>query len=238
MKKLFSHPLFYIAFILLAIIGCSLQVWFFSIRPDASGLMPRGHIATTLTLLVVAITAVLAVLTTPYMHLPVLSANFRAVGSFVAAGFMAVSSVLIFARGDAFCGIVAVLATAGSVYIGMSRIRRQRVHYTAYALFALCFMFYLISRYRVWSAEPETPRYIFQLLALVCAMLVFYQKAAFQARIGRFATYHFWRCMTFVLCITAIPGATAPFLYLAAAIWMMLASSPRKKEEKPQEEQA
>ncbi len=235
MKKLFSDPLFFIAFILLAIAGCGLQVWFFSIRPDASGLLPAGHFATLATFVVLAVTAVLAVLTTPYMQLPNLSARVRAMGAFAAAGFMTVSAVFIFLRSDLFCGLLAVLAAVGSVYVGLCRIRRQRVHYIAYALFAVCFMFYLISRYRVWSAEPETVRYLFQLLALVCAMLVFYQKAALHARTGRFATYHFWRCMTFVLCITAIPGASDPFLYLAAAIWMMLASSPRKRDPRQEE---
>jgi len=236
MKKLFSHPLFYISFILLAILSCSLQVWFFSIRPDAAGLLPQGHIATWLTFGVLAFTAVLAILTTPYMQVPNLPIKGRIVGAFTAAAFMAVSAVLIFARGDVLCGILAILAAGGSVYVGLCRIRRQKVHYIAYALFAVCFMFYLISRYRVWSAEPETVRCIFQLLALVCAMLVFYQNAALHARTGRFSTYHFFRCVTFVLCITAIPGAYDPFLYLAAAIWMMLAASPRKKE-KSREEQ-
>lgn len=236
MKKLFSHPLFFITFILLAIVGCALQVWFFSIPADSAGLLPGSHISVTATIAVLVATAVLAVLTTPHMQLPNLSATVRAVSAFTAAAFLAVSAVLIFLRGDLFCGALAAVAALGSVYVALCRLRRGPVHYTAYALFAVCFMFYLISRYRVWSAEPETVRYLFQLLALVCAMLVFYQKAALHARTGHFASYHFWRCMTFVLCITAIPGSSDPFLYLAAAIWMMLASSPRKRET-PVEEQ-
>ena len=236
MKKLFSHPLFFITFILLAIAGCSLQVWFFGIQPDSAGLLPSGHFSTYATVGVLLVTAVLAVLTTPHMQLPNLSATVRAVSAFTAAAFMAVSAVLIFLRGDLFCGALAAVAAVGAVYVGLCRLRRGPVHFTAYALFAVCFMFYLISRYRVWSAEPETVRYLFQLLALVCAMLVFYQKAALHACTGHFASYHFWRCLTFVLCITAIPGASDPFLYLGAAIWMMLASSPRKRET-PTEEQ-
>lgn len=237
MKKLFSEPLFFIAFILLAIAGCALQVWYFSIPADAAGLLPAGHISTYATVGVLVVTAVLAILATPHMQVYNMSATVRCVGAFAAAGFMAVSAVLIFLRGDLFCGALAAIAALGSVYVGLCRLRRGKVHYTAYALFAVCFMFYLITRYRVWSAEPETARYLFQLLALVCAMLVFYQKAALHARTGKSLSYHFWRCMTFVLCMTAIPGSTDPCLYLGAAIWMLLASSPRKRET-PTEEQA
>ena len=169
MKKLFSEPLFFIAFILLAIAGCALQVWYFSIPADAAGLLPAGHISTYATVGVLVVTAVLALLATPHMQVYNMSATVRCVGAFAAAGFMAVSAVLIFLRGDLFCGALAAIAALGSVYVGLCRLRRGKVHYTAYALFAVCFMFYLITRYRVWSAEPETARYLFQLLALVCA---------------------------------------------------------------------
>ena len=43
MKKLFSEPLFFIAFILLAIAGCALQVWYFSIPADAAGLLSAAE---------------------------------------------------------------------------------------------------------------------------------------------------------------------------------------------------
>lgn len=237
MKKLFSHPLFYYTFVLLGILGCALQVWFCSIEPDAEGLLPQGHISTTLTLVVTVLTAVLAVLSTPYVQTPHHPVAVRAAGAFAAAGFMGIAAFVLLARGNLLSGILSALAAVGSVYVGMCRVRRQRVHYCAYALFALCFMFYLISCYRVWSAEPETVRYLFKLLALVCAMLVFYQKAALHARTGRFATYHFWRCMTLMLCLTAIPSATSPTLYLAAAVWMILDSSPRpRRKETPKTE--
>ena len=236
MKKLFSHPLFYNVFLLLGLLGMGAQFWFATVKPDAAGLLPEQHPATMITIILTVITAILAILTTPYIQLPHHGAVLRAVGGYAAAVFMLISAIFQLMQGDILSGILALLAALGSVYVGICRMRKARVHYTAYALFAVCFMFYLISRYRVWSAEPETVRYLFQLLALVCAMLVFYQKAALRARTGKFATYHFWHSMTLMLCLTAVPTAGNPSLYLAAAIWMTLDSSPRRKE--TQEEQA
>ena len=79
-------------------------------------------------------------------------------------------------------------------------------------------MFYLISRYQVNSAEPETARYVFQTLALVCLMLVFYQQAAIRAGTGRFGSYHVWRSLALFLSLTAMPGSHNPMLYLAGEL--------------------
>lgn len=227
MKKLFSHPKFYHVFLLLGLLGMAAQFWFAAVKPDAAGLLPQWHAATVITVVLVVITAVLAILTTPFIRMPSYSASVRAVGAGVAAAFLLISAIVLFVRLDILSGSLALLASLGSVYVSFCRTKKQKVHYAVYALFALCYMFYLISRYRVWSAEPETVRYVFQLLALVCALLVFYQKAALHARTGKFASYHFWRCMTLMLSLTAIPSAANPTLYLAAAVWMLLDSSPR-----------
>lgn len=236
MKKLFSYPKFYTVFTLLGLLGMAVQFWFTALKPDEAGLLPEFHASMAITVVLVIVTAVLAVLTTPFIQMPSHPAMVRAVGASMTAAFMLISAIVLFLRGDVLSGVLALLAALGSVYVAVCRIKKRKVHYTVYALFALCFMFYLISCYRVWSAEPETARYVFQLLALVCAMLVFYQKAALHARTGKFATYHFWRCMTLMLCLTAIPGAANPTLYLAAAVWMILDSSPRPQRKETKEE--
>lgn len=236
MKKLFSHPKFYHVFLLLGLLGMAAQFWFASAKPDAAGLLPQTHPATVITIVLVAITALLAVLTTPFVQMPHHPVILRAVGAGAAAVLMVISTVVLFVRGELVSGILAALAALGSVYVAWCRSKKQKVHFGVYALFALCFMVYLISCYRIWSAEPEIARYVFRLLALVCAMLVFYQKAALHARVGKFATYHFWRCMTLMLCLTAVPSAVNPALYLAAAVWMILDSSPRPHRKEARED--
>ena len=236
MKKFFSHPLFYCIFALLGLVGMGLQSWYLKTAPDSTGLLVPGHPGLWLTFALLGLVLVLTVASMKHIRAPKLSTAMRSVGAGLTAVFTAIAAGVLFSRQNYLLFGLCALSAISSLYILWAQTTGRTPHYTAYGLFAVCFMFYLISRYRVWSAEPETVRYLFQLLALVCAMLVFYQKAALRARTGKFATYHFWHSMTLMLCLTAVPTAGNPSLYLAAAIWMTLDSSPRRKE--TQEEQA
>lgn len=227
MKKFFSHPLFYCIFALLGLTGMVLQFWFFSIAPDSRGLMPRWHISCILTIAVMAIVPVLTFLSRRHICFPRYPVLVRAVGAVLAAVFAAISAWVMLDQQHYLTAVLAALAALGSLYVVWARFRTHRVSYGVYAVFALCYMFYLISRYRDWSAEPETLRYLYQLLALVCMMLVFYQKAALLAHTGRFSSYHLWYGLATALSLTAIPSATNPMLYLAGAIWLILDPSPR-----------
>ena len=227
MKKFFSHPLFYCIFAALGLVGMALQFWFFSIAPDSRGLMPARHISGILTALVMAAALALLLLSRRHIQFPRNPLLVRIVGAVLAAIFTGISAGVMFSQSHRLTGILAALAAAGCLYVVWARLRSQRVFYGVYAVFALCYMFYLISRYRDWSAEPETFRYLYQLLALVCMMLVFYQKAALQLHTGRFTSYHMWHGLATVLSLTAVPSAANPMLYLAGAIWLILDPSPR-----------
>lgn len=227
MKKLFSHPLFYCVFAVLGIVGMLLQFWFFSVAPDSRNLMPVWHIASILTLMVIAVALVLIALSLRLIQFPKNPVLIRAIGAVLAAVFTAISAWTLLRQQNYLTGVLAILAALSSLYVVWARMGKRRVFYGVYAVFALCYMFYLISRYRSWSAEPETLRYVYQLLALVCMMLVFYQKAALQARTGRFGAYHLWHSLATVLSLTAVPSAANPMLYLAGAIWLILDPSPR-----------
>ena len=227
MKKIFSHPLFYCVFAVLGLAGMGLQFWFFGNAPDAAGLLAVRHPATILTLLLGLLAVVLTVLSEPHIQAPRYPVMVRAIGAAAAAVFTAAAAWVMLRHQNHLAGILAALAAVGSVYILVMRLRKGKIHYWVYGLFALCFMFYLISRYQIWSAEPETAKYVYELLALVCMMLVFYQKAALIAHVGKFKTYHFFRCMALFLTFTAVPGSTAPTLYLTAAVLLLLDPSHR-----------
>lgn len=227
MKKLFSHPLFYCIFAVLGLAGMALQFWFFSIAPDSRGLMPAGHISGILTLAVLAATLLLIFLSRSHISFPKNPVLVRVVGAVLAAVFTAISAWQMFSQQHYLTAFLAAMAALSSLYVVWARLRGHRVFYGVYAVFALCYMFYLISRYRDWSAEPETARYAYQLLALVCMMLVFYQKAALMAHTGRFSSYNLWHGLATVLSLTAVPSASNPMLYLAGAIWLILDPSPR-----------
>jgi hypothetical protein len=236
MKKIFSHPLFYCVFALLGLIGCGLQLWYNSAIPDEKGLMPAWHPATVLTVVLVLLTVVLAVLSSPHIVTPKHPAPVRALGAAMAAVFTALAAWKLLGQQVYLTGALAALASVSSAYVVWARLRKKPVGFWIYALFALLFMFYLISRYQLWSAEPETARYAFKLLALVFMMLVFYQKAAIRLHTGTFLIYHLWSSLALVLSITSLPSAETPMLYLSAGIWLLLDPSPRPVSRTRQEE--
>lgn len=236
MKKLFSHPLFYIVFALLGLLGMGLQIWFFATAQDCKGLLQVWHPATIATIVLLVITAVLTLASASHVQPPRHSTAVRALGAGFAAVFSAISAVSQLRDGLLLSGIPTALAAIGCGYVIYARLRQKKLHYVVYALFAVALMTYLISRYRLWSAEPEMTRYAWQLLALVCLMLVFYQKAALLAHAGKYPSYHFWRSMALMLSLTAIPGSQEPFLYLSAAAWLLLDPSVRPLRKPPVQE--
>lgn len=229
MKKFFAHPLFYGVFALLGLCGMGLQYWFLADAPGADGLLVPGHPALILTLVLLVGVLALAIWSCPHIRTPQLSVPIRSAGAALGGIFCAVAAVVLLQKGNYLSFILCVLSTISSFYILCSQLRHRKPHFASYAVFALCFMFYLISRYRVYSAEPETARYAFKILALVCTMLVFYQQAAIRAGTGRFASYHIWRSMTLFLTLTAMPSSGNPMLYLSAAMWLLVDPLPRPK---------
>lgn len=233
MKKFFSHPLFYCIFALLGVAGMGLQSWYLKAAPDEKGLLIPGHPGIWLTFALLGVVLVLTFASMKYIQAPRLSPAIRSVGAAMTAGFTAIAAGVLLSRKNYLLFGLCALSAISALYILWAQTTRRKPHYTAYGLFAVCFMFYLISRYQVNSAEPETARYVFQILALVCLMLVFYQQAAIRAGTGRFGSYHVWRSLALFLSLTAMPGSHNPMLYLAGAVWLLVDPLPRPKTGDP-----
>lgn len=226
MKKIFSHPLFYYIFAVLGLGGMGLQFWYLRVAEDSKGLLDPWHPAAIATYVLLAVSLVLTFVTARYAHSPRIPIPARAAGAALAAVFTAIATGIFLYRESYLLFPLCALATVSAVYILWAYTTGRKPHYIAYGLFAVCFMFYLISRYQVCSAEPEIARYVFKILALVCMMMVFYQQAAIRAGTGRFRSYYFWRGMTLFLSLTAVPSSGNPTLYLAAVAWLLLDPAP------------
>lgn len=222
MKKIFSHPIFYYSFFFLGLGAMGLQIWYRELGVDGKGLLIPGHPAATATYVLLACVLVLNLVSGAYACTPQFSPAVRAGGAALAAVFTAIAAGVFAYKESYLLFILCVLTTVCAVYILWAYSSGKQPRYTAYSLFALCFMFYLISRYQAWSAEPEIARYVFKILALVCMMMAFYQQAAIRAGRGRFRSYYFWHGMTLFLSLTAVPSSGNPALYLAAATWLLV----------------
>lgn len=229
MKKILAHPVFYYLFALLGLGAMGLQFWYLQVGADSKGLL-RQHPAAIATWVLLACALVFTFLLARYTRIPNFSKGVRAGGAALAAIFTAIGAGVFAYRENYLLFVLCALSAVSAVYILWAYSAGKKPHYAAYSLFAVCFMFYLISRYQAWSAEPEITRYVYKILALVCMMMVFYQQSAIRAGKGRFCSYFFWHGMTLFLSLTAVPSSANPALYLAAALWLLVDPAPRPAE--------
>lgn len=105
-----------------------------------------------------------------------------------------------------------------------------------FGVISLFFAVILIGMYRVWSGNPQTHNYIFNLLGGICAMLAAYHSAA--ALKGK---AHNSKGMTLCVlgsfcCFAGIYGASHPWLWFCIGLWLMsclFLPLPAKKEGNP-----
>ena len=107
-----------------------------------------------------------------------------------------------------------------------------------YAVVCLFFALHLGNQYRIWSGEPQTQNYSFQLLACIFIMLFGYYQTAFAVGSGKRRRQLFTALMGFALCCTAMAAAETLWLYPGCALWMMadrctMSPPKRRRTEEP-----
>lgn len=125
------------------------------------------------------------------------------------------------------------LAAAGLTAAGICRWRGKQPFLLMYAAVCLFFALHLGNQYRIWSGNPQTPEYSFQLLACIFVMLFGYYQTAFAAGSGKRRAQLFTSLMGFCLCCTALARTETRWLYLGCALWMLAdrctMSPPRRR---------
>lgn len=95
----------------------------------------------------------------------------------------------------------------------------------------LFFLLCLLSRYQIWSAEPEIQRYFYQLLALVCLMLATYQRSAIALGLAKGPFFLASGCLGVYFAFAAGADPSFTVLFLALGVWMLAELGTAKTEE-------
>ena len=159
-----------------------------------------------------------------------------AIGSFAAAGGALVTVLLELGSDTTLPGILCTVLGFGAVVsfcvTGVCRFKGQRPLSLFHVCVCLYFALTLVCRYRTWSADPQLPNYIFQLLSSLCLMLTAYHRAAFDAGVGKGRSFLFFSLLTVVFSIMALWGGDGGFLYLYGGVWAFanILEVPQKEE--------
>lgn len=125
-------------------------------------------------------------------------------------------------------GIPAVMALAALAYL---RWKGQKPVFLLHAAVCVFFAVHMVSRYQLWSSNPQIQDYVFSLFACVGLMLLAYQQAAFEAGMGRRRSLLAVGLMTVFACFVAVSGTEDSILYFTGGLWAATALCSLKNGE-------
>lgn len=115
--------------------------------------------------------------------------------------------------------ILGFLSAPSVMWAGISRRKGQKPFFGTHAVLCLFLLVHMVSRYQVWSGDPQLQNYIFQLLACVALTLFSYYCAAFEADMGSRRMQLATGLLAVLLCTVALSGSEYRSLYLCGLIW-------------------
>ena len=77
----------------------------------------------------------------------------------------------------------------------------------------------MVSRYQMWSSDPQLQDYCFYLTAYVALMLTAYHHAAFDAGMGSHKLLWFFSLAAMYLCCLSLKGNADTVLLLGCGVW-------------------
>lgn len=211
--------------------GVVLRLWLYGTGLDSEGLLQSGHPAGILVLLLSAIVAGLLLWFTRdfacrgkyTQQFP--ASIWGAAGSFIAAAGMLITAMVELVRREVpmavLAGLMGIVAAAALAFTGLCRLKGLRPNFLFHTLVCLSFVARLISRYQIWSADPQLHDYCFQLLATVCAMLFGYHRAALDMKGGNRRPLVLVGLLGCYFCCLSVVASDAPILYAALTAWMV-----------------
>ena len=100
--------------------------------------------------------------------------------------------------------------------------RRKKPYFLLSVAVCIFFAFQLISRYRLWSGNPQFQDYAFSMGASLLLMLYAYHQAAASLGMSTDRARTVLGALAGFFCLAALPHTQAPFLYLRGALWTLI----------------
>lgn len=186
---------------------------------DEKGLLAAGHPLSAVCWILTALAVLLTVLCfrkepkTVCLAGGTVSGVLRAVAMIVAC--------VLFWNSD-LLGKVAALAAAVTAVVSLGSLVIKKIPAAVLDIPMLVFfLLCLLSRYQVWSAEPELQRYCFALLALVCLMMATYQRSAVSLGMAKGRLFLGSGCLGVFFAFAAATDRGFAVLFLVLGTWML-----------------
>ena len=212
--------------ILSGIAGFSLRCWLFS-AADLHGLLPKNHIAGTLSFVLLAVMLVLCLLEVRKAHLPqdhsqlFPPSGFAAAGTLIGALGMGYSAFTLTAKGflQVIVPILGILSTLALVLSAYSRWQGLRPHCLLHGTVVIYLIFRTVAYCQVWGIESQLQLYFFELLACLLLLIACYYRTELDVHTDHSRQYVFFSQAALFCCCMSLIGKDWLF-YLSSAIYL------------------
>ena len=116
--------------------------------------------------------------------------------------------------------VLGIVSTVAMGYVGVCRLTGKKPYFLLHAVLCIYFALRMVSRYRIWSSDPQLQDYCFYLSAYVALMLTAYHHAAFDADMGAHRPLWRFSLASVYLCALSLYGNMDTFLMLGCGIWV------------------
>lgn len=209
-------------------LGFLLRWLLYWVGEDEKGLLTRAHPMEVLLWILTAAAAVLIVAMVWKLDGSNRYAdNFRSSVESAAGAFVLAIGIFVTLLGDgkALTGLekirrlVGYLSVAALAAAGVSRFQGKRPLFVFHALVCAFFGIHMVSRYQVWSGDPQLQDHVFNLFACVSLTLFAFYQAAFDVGSGKRRMQLAMGLLAVFTCLTALANTEHWLLYLTGAVW-------------------
>lgn len=113
---------------------------------------------------------------------------------------------------------------------GVSRVLGKKPFFLLHVVTCLFFLVHIVTRYQLWSANPQLQDYVFALLGVAALMLFCFYIAAREAGCGSRHMELGMGLAAVYLCLAELARSACPALYLGGVLWALTDLCSRQKE--------
>ena len=210
-------------------LGLALRIALYATGIDGRGLLESGHWAHTAVWILTAAAALVLLIccrsiTGPEevsnAYPPSVTAALGAFAAMVGIGFTTGREFAEFSsRLHLIVWIVGICSVVAQGRIGLCRLTGKKPHFLLHVAVCVYFALRMVSRYQLWSSDPQLQDYCFYLTAYVALMLTAYHHAAFDAGMGSHKLLWFFSLAAVYLCCLSLKGNADTVLLLGCGVW-------------------
>ena len=239
MKRNAGSVLLPVLMLVLGLAAFALRTGLYAVAVDVKGLLLRGHpleiALTALTAAAILLVALAAwkqeksgTAATGLGNLVAAVGNVAAgagilvtvlTGEYIQSGYLSLAWQ--------YLGLIAPVCL---LVAGLTRALGKRPFFLLYVAACLFFLVHIVTRYQLWSANPQMQDYVFALLGAMALMFFGFYEASQEAGCGNSRMKLGMGLAAVYLCLAELARSSCPALYLGGILWVLTELVTAKKK--------